>query len=76
MGDQGAADIVHHCHNINVEFTSWHMCSSVGDLIEQSDNIPVLVKPIFSRLWDKLAAYLSSDPEYVDDMLGWWYEKQ
>ena len=34
MGDEGAANIVCHCHDINVEFTSWCMCSSAGDLIE------------------------------------------
>jgi hypothetical protein len=40
------------------------------------DNIPALAKPILSRLRDELTAYLSSDPEYVDDVLGWWYEKR
>jgi len=39
------------------------------------DNIPALVNPILSRLQDKLMAYLSSDPEYIDDFLGWWYKK-
>jgi hypothetical protein len=34
MEDEGAANIVRHCHDINVEFTSWRMCSSAGDLIE------------------------------------------
>ena len=40
------------------------------------NDIPVLAKPILSRLWDKLTVNLSSDPEYVDNVLGWWYKKQ
>jgi hypothetical protein len=39
------------------------------------DNIPVLAKPKLMRLQDKLAAYLSTDPKYVEDVLTWWYEK-
>jgi len=39
------------------------------------DNIPALANPILSRLQDKLMAYLRSDPEYIDDFLGWWYKK-
>jgi hypothetical protein len=36
----------------------------------------VLAKPKLMRLQDKLAAYLSTDPKYVEDVLTWWYEKR
>jgi len=49
------------------------------DLIPQEptsnifDNIPALAKPRLMRLRDELATYLT-DPEYVKDVLTWWYK--
>jgi hypothetical protein len=40
------------------------------------DNIPALAKPKLSELRDELAAYLSTDPEHVDNVLAWWFERR
>jgi hypothetical protein len=36
--------------------------------------LPSLVAPKVTELRDELDCYLSTDPEYTTDMLGWWYE--
>lgn len=40
------------------------------------DSIPALAKPKRSELRDELRQYLSADPEYVDDVLAWWFENR
>ena len=40
------------------------------------DNIPALAKPKLSELHVKLMAFLSPDPEHVDDVLTWWFERR
>ena len=75
MGDEGAANIVHHYHDINIKL-SYSACTlQQKTSLNIFNNIPELAKPILSGLWDELTAYLSSDPEYVNDVLSWWYEK-
>jgi hypothetical protein len=75
MGDEGVANIVHHYHNINIKL-SHNTCTLQQETSSNIfNNIPAPAKPILSKLWDELTAYLSSDPEYVDDVLSWWYEK-
>jgi len=56
-------------HNTNFDLIPQEPTSNIFD------NIPVLAKPRLMRLRDKLATYLSTDPEYVEDVLTWWYEK-
>ena len=38
------------------------------------DNLPSLAAPKAAELHDKLAHYLSTDPEQVVDVLMWWTE--
>ena len=38
------------------------------------DDLPTLAAPKSSELHDKLKRYLSTDPEFVPDVLTWWYE--
>ena len=38
------------------------------------DNLPALAAPKPSDLRDELECFLSTDPEYVKDVLAWWYE--
>jgi hypothetical protein len=40
------------------------------------DNISALMKPRHSELRNELDTYLSTDPEYVGDVLVWWFEKR
>jgi hypothetical protein len=56
-------------HNTNFDFIPQESTSNIFN------NIPALAKPRLLRLRDKLAAYLSTDPEYVEDVLTWWYKK-
>ncbi|GBE82287.1 putative AC9 transposase [Sparassis crispa] len=37
------------------------------------DHIPALVAPKHSELQNELDAYLSTDPEYVENFLTWWH---
>lgn len=36
----------------------------------------VFARPKRSELRSELDAFLSTDPEYVEDVLTWWYEKR
>jgi hypothetical protein len=38
------------------------------------DDLPALTAPKASELCDELKHYLSTDLEFVPDVLGWWYE--
>ena len=38
------------------------------------DHLPSLRAPEASKLRDELERFLSTDPEYVEDVLLWWYE--
>ncbi len=38
------------------------------------DDLPTLSAPLSSELCDELEWYLSTDPEQVTDVCGWWYE--
>jgi hypothetical protein len=40
------------------------------------DDLPALAVPKSSELRDELERYLSTDPEFVPDVLSWWYEQQ
>jgi hypothetical protein len=40
------------------------------------DNIPALAKPTRSELHDELAVFLSTDPEHVDNVLAWSYDRR
>ena len=40
------------------------------------DQIPALAAPKQSQLHDELVTFLSTDPEFVDDVIAWWYEKR
>jgi hypothetical protein len=40
------------------------------------DNLPSLAPPKSTELRDKLARYLSTDPENVKDVLIWWHERK
>lgn len=40
------------------------------------DNLPSLLAPRLSELRDELERYLSTDPEHVEDVLLWWYERK
>jgi len=76
MGDEGAANIVRQYHNINIKLSHSACILQQETSSNIFDNIPALTKPIVSRLWDELTAYLNSDPEYVDNVLSWWYKKR
>jgi hAT family C-terminal dimerisation region len=39
------------------------------------DDLPALAAPKSSELRDELERYLSTDPEFVPDVLSWWYER-
>jgi hypothetical protein len=39
------------------------------------NNIPALAKLRRSELRDELHQYLNTDPEFVDNVLAWWFEK-
>jgi hypothetical protein len=38
------------------------------------DDLPSLRAPEASKLRDELERFLSTDPEFVEDVLLWWYE--
>jgi hypothetical protein len=40
------------------------------------DALPSLAAPTATDLRDELDRFLSTDPEYVQDVLMWWFEKQ
>jgi hAT family C-terminal dimerisation region len=40
------------------------------------DALPALAAPKQTELRDELERYLSTDPEYVGDVLQWWYERK
>jgi hypothetical protein len=40
------------------------------------DRIPALAAPKRSQLHNELDAFLSSDPEFVEDVIAWWHEKR
>lgn len=40
------------------------------------DDLPALSAPSSSELRDELERYLSTDPEQVSDVIGWWYERR
>jgi hypothetical protein len=40
------------------------------------DNIPALAEPKRSEKRDELTAFLSTDPEYVDNVTAWWLSKR
>ena len=40
------------------------------------DDLPALAAPKSSELRDELERYLSTDPEFVPDVLAWWYERR
>jgi hypothetical protein len=40
------------------------------------DDLPTLAAPKATDLRDELDRFLSTDPEYVKDVLMWWFERQ
>ena len=40
------------------------------------DNLPTFAAPKVADLRDELDQFLSTDPEYVKDVLGWWFERR
>jgi hypothetical protein len=38
------------------------------------DDLPTLAAPKASTLRDELQCFLNSDPEFVQDVLLWWFE--
>jgi hypothetical protein len=40
------------------------------------DALPFLAAPKHDELQDELTRYLSTDPEHVDDVLLWWFERR
>ena len=40
------------------------------------DDLPALATPKPSDLRDELDCFLSTDPEYVQDVLAWWFERR
>ena len=40
------------------------------------DDLPALAAPKPSELRDELECFLTTDPEYVQDVLLWWFERQ
>jgi hypothetical protein len=40
------------------------------------DNLSTLAAPNAADLRDELDRFLSTDPEYVKDVLMWWFERQ
>ena len=43
-------------------------------LNEHFDTLPSLAAPKASDLHSKLDRYLGSDPEFVSDVLAWWFK--
>jgi hypothetical protein len=39
------------------------------------DDLPALAAPKPADLYDELDQFLSTDPEYVKDVLAWWFER-
>jgi len=40
------------------------------------DNLPAIQAPRASDLRDELERFLSTDPEHVQDVFLWWYERK
>jgi hypothetical protein len=40
------------------------------------DDLPALAAPKLADLRDELDRFLSSDPEFVPDVLAWWHERR
>lgn len=54
------------------------MCANTKLVFQETtanifDSIPALARPRRSTLLDELTKYLNADPEYVEDVLSWWY---
>lgn len=57
------------------------MCANTKLVFQENtanifDSIPALVRPRHSMLLNELTKYLNTDPEYVEDVLSWWYANQ
>jgi hypothetical protein len=40
------------------------------------DDLPALAAPKAAELRDELDRFLGTDPEYVKDVLAWWFERR
>jgi hAT family C-terminal dimerisation region len=62
-------------------FPSLRILISIQNSIDSTstnifDDLPALAAPKASELRDELERYLASDPEFVPDVLAWWYERR
>ena len=58
-----------------IQLTKFHLIQS-GASMNIFDHLPALAAPKSTELRDELERYLSTDPEFVADVLLWWTERK